>query len=685
MRRRLSIPALLALLLALLACGWLALQVRSSRWVMDADEAVHAVEALRLYDRLEQGQLGRFLVDSYLPERWQPPVQDHVRWYGIVHAWSLLPAFALLGPGDLAARLPSVLYLFGACALVFLLARALAPSAGDWSGLIAVLLLLTAPNLVTFAPQCLTETCSLFWCLAALLGYVRFVERPESRGRAIAAGTLLAVAILSKYDHGLLLLCCLGVAELVRARGRPLSLLRSNAAWMLGVAILSFGAWIAHPAKLAAFRDTLAHPAYGSWRVIAANFAASWVLEYTSSLGTLLLVLAGFVAAARRLSDPRVRGVWLYAGLSALILLLRARFRFRYNLVEVPAFFVLAAAWLPDAARRWSTGRAVRPARQAAALLAAGLAVLLALFLAERHSGALESAISGLTRGLFALLPSRLGLSQGPEFYAHGLLAALRRMLILSGWSVLGLGAALLALGAWQASGLSRRAGVEARRAAWIVALAIGTVPGALSFWRQARAMIEWEWEGVSALHEIVRSVAAETPPKGRILLGGGWDQMTNNTLQWHLATEYLRPRPVYDELAVVGDMIGSIVLPEAPRIQHWAEVLRSAPRAELPERVVLIDMLDWFVYGEEVGPEVPLYRAILEQRGAYDRIAGTTIDELGAALEIWARREAEVAALVEPRGEARRGPLSYSGRRTAGRWTVGDKAWRQLANPWLR
>ncbi len=676
-------PALLALSCALLSCGWLAALVGSSGWVMDADEAVHAVEALRLHDRLEHGELGRFLVDSYLPERWQPPVQDHVRWYGIVHAWSLLPFFALLGPGDFSARLPSVLYLLGACAWVFLLARRLAPSAGDWAGLVAVLLLLCAPNVITFAPQCLTEHCVLFWCLAALHGYVRFVEQPARRGRAIAAGALLAMAILSKYDHGLLLLFCLGVAELVRTRARPSAILSSNALWLLGLPAAVFAAWIAHPEKLAAFRDTLAHPAYGSWRVIAANFAASPVLEYTSSLAALLLVGLAFVASARRLSDPGLRGVWIYAGLSALVLLLRARFRFRYNLVEVPAFFVLAGAWLPDALNR----AAHRPpsARRSLALALCGLAVLAALGLAERHPAALESAAGAIAHALFAVLPSRLGLTRGPDDYAHGLVAALRLALRLSSYSVLGLGAALLAAGAWEASPLGRGARAEVRRAAWIAALLLATAPGALSFWRQARPMIEWEWEGVPALHGLVDAVAADTPPRARILLGGGWDQMGNNTLRWCLATDRSRLRVRYGELEVVGDMIGSLVLPEPPRIQHWAEVLRSAPRSELPERVVLLDPLDWFVYDEELGPEVPLYRAILEQRGAYERRSRATLEDLGVALEIWVRAERETAPLAEPTGAARLGPLAYTGLRTAGRWTAGDKAWRQLANPWLR
>jgi hypothetical protein len=107
-----------ALVLAFSACAVLASIVRATRWTMDADEAVHAIEGLRLFDDLAAGRWLDFARDTYFPERWHPPVDDHLRWYPFVHAWSVLPAFLLFGPSDFSARLPSVVFLF-ATALVF--------------------------------------------------------------------------------------------------------------------------------------------------------------------------------------------------------------------------------------------------------------------------------------------------------------------------------------------------------------------------------------------------------------------------------------------------------------------------------------------------------------------------------------------------------------------------------------
>jgi 4-amino-4-deoxy-L-arabinose transferase-like glycosyltransferase len=683
------LPALLALILSLAACGWLTRQVVASDWIMDADEAVHAVEALRRFDRLEHGRLGQFLVDCYLPERWQPPVQDHVRWYGIVHSLSLLPSFALLGPGDVAARLPSVLYLLGTCAVLYALARRLAPRHGAWAGLVAVALLLSAPNVITFTPQALTEACVLFWCHLGLYAYVRFVEDPASLRRALLTGGALAAAVLSKYDHGLLLVACLGVAELVRVRGRPLAILRAPALAVFAVPFLALALWLVHPDKWQAFRDTLAHPAYGTWRVIAANAAASWVYEYTSSLGALVLLAAGFLLALRRLDDPRVRGVWIYAVLSTLLLVARARFQFRYNLVEVPAFFVLAGALVPDALQRAAARATLTPAvrlrRRALVAALAGALLLACAFLVLRRPEALRGPLEGALGRVLGDGPGRLGLSRSPQEYADSLMVVLQRSLALAEVSVLSLGAALLGLAAWQATA-SLGPTLPARHLrAFVLTVALATLPGAAAFWDRAEGMVRWEWEGAPQLGEVIAEVGQRTPVPGRLLLGGGWDQLTNNTLRWYLLTRELEPRPAYDEVQVVGDMIGSLVLPEPPRIDWWARVLREGQGDQLPERVVLLDWREDFLYQEAVGPEVEVYREILAQRPAYERLAAEGFDELGLELEVWALRHDGLPALSDPRGAAAADLLGPTGRWTPGRWSISDYAWRHLDCPWAR
>ena len=170
-----------------------------------------------------------------------------------------------------------------------------------------------------------------------------------------------------------------------------------------------------------------------------------------------------------------------------------------------------------------------------------------------------------------------------------------------------------------------------------------------------------------------------------RVLLGGGWDQLTNNTLRWYLLTRELQPRPAYDEVQVVGDMIGSLVLPEEPRIAWWAGVLRDGRGEELPERVVLIEWREDFLYEEAVGPEVEVYREILAQRPAYERVVSADFDELGLDLEVWALADPQQPALTDPRGAAAADLLGPTGRWTPGRWSISDYAWRHLDCPWAR
>ena len=179
--------------LALVACVYLGIHIYSSRWVMTADEAVHAIDGLRLYDDLHHGHLADFVEHTYFSERWQPPVNNHLRWYPFVHSWMQAASFLVLGPSDFSARLPSVICLFGSCLLFYAIAWRLAPLHRSLSGLVAVLLLLAAPNIVSFFADGLIESSIFFMTYLALLAYIRFLEAPDSRGRAMARGTIARI------------------------------------------------------------------------------------------------------------------------------------------------------------------------------------------------------------------------------------------------------------------------------------------------------------------------------------------------------------------------------------------------------------------------------------------------------------------------------------------------------------
>ena len=689
---RIPLPLALALAAALAACAFLARTVQTTDWTMDADEAVHAIESLRRYEALRKGELLTFVEQSYFPERWQPPVQDHVRWYPIVHSWSLLPFFALGGPSDVTARLPSILYLLGTCLVFFALARRLAPrddgDGASWAGAAAVVLVLSAPNLITFAPQSLIAACTVFWSWLALYGYVHFVGEPGSLRRGVVAGSLLAIAIVTKYDHGLLLMACLGVAELVRFRWRPLALMGSPSLALFAIPTAAFGFWICHPEKLAAFLDTLAHPAYGAPRVIALNLLASWFLEYTSSVAVVALAVAAWVAGLRRWRDPAVRGVWLYATLTTVLLVSRARFQFRYNIVEAPAMLVLIAAFLPT----WVHGVSRRLAsldvrgRVRAGVLGAvaGLVLLSALFLVDHRPEVLRGALTSVFDTIRGLRSDGWGLGRPTGEYVEEMMSGLGGASTLVGGSVLGAAIALLGLGVWLLLPRSQSSRDPAwHRPALLAALALAVLPGTVQFWRRAPDAIRWEYECSPRLGPVIELVQDRIPAESRVLLGGGWDQLTNNTLRWYLLTDRPEARTAYDDLQVVGDMIGSLVLPENPRIEYWTGVLAHGEASELPDHLVLIEPGEDFLYRTPLGPEVPMYRAVLERRPAYRSLVRREFEDLDCRVEILERLDEVPAPL--PEGSVPTTvpdePPTFVGLEG---WNVRDDAWRHLRSPFL-
>ncbi len=631
---------LVALAAALCACAWLALLVHQTRYAMDADEAVHAIEALRLADSLGRADLGEFLREAWTPERWAPPVNPHVRWYPPGHALVTAPFLLVLGASDFSARLPSVLCLFGSVLVFFALGRRLAPEHKAASGLLAALFLLAAPNVLTFSAQSLTEPASLFVTFLAFLFYLRSLERGHPLSRALLAGLLLAAALLTKYDHGGLFALCLGLGELLRQRGRVDRLLRSGAAvlFLLPLGILCL--WFAGE-KRHALMDSVRHPFAGSGRLVFLDFFLTWVIEYGSSLAMGgLLVLA--LACAWRRREPGVRILWLWALLTTLFLGLRSRFHFRYNFVEAPAILLLAAVLLPTWVER--VARALRepgPALWRKALPVLGAVAVLAGGFSALAPDAVFDALRGPFRWLHGLRADHFGMALEPDAYVDFFAAEQRALLVHLGGSLLALGLGCLVLGIGAvALGTQRAERASAAGIVW-VALATALVPGVARLYAHLPEMVDWELEchpETRAAQEYAIDFLAEAPRPTRVLLGGGWDQLTNNSLRWYALT---RPELAlaYDDVEVVGDMIGSLVFPPEPRIRFFAQELAEASAAELPEFVVLIRPdPERFLYRVRMGPEAGIYADLLEARPGYALVGERFFEALAARVLVWRR-----------------------------------------------
>lgn len=672
---RTRVAFVLALLAALIVGARLAQIAWTTQWGMDADEAVHAVESLRLHDRLAAGEVGAFLHDTWFPERWAPPVDPHLRWYPFVHAWAVIPSFAVLGPTDFSARLPSILFLVATALVFFRLGARLAPRTAAASGLLASLLLLSSPNVLTFSAQSLIEPAALFFCSLALLAYLRSLELGHPTGRAVLAGLALGMAMLTKYDHGGLLALCLGLSEILHHRLRMDRVLRSGAGILFAVPLLMLVLWFAHPDKLAALTDSISHPFAGSRRLISLDFALTWFVEYGSSLAMGLIALAALVLAWR-VRTPEVRAVWIWALVTVVFLGVRSRFHFRYNFVEGPVFLLLAAAVIPS----WveSVSRALCRSNAAAArwclvltgcaLTAMGAGTALDPTLVQ---GPLESVLGAL-HGLRA---DHFGMSLEPAAYVEHFTTQYRAAVVYLAGSAATMGFALALLGV---GGLVLRGHASdqgyATHLVW-TALAVALVPGVVRLQAHLRPMVEWELECHPELNEVHAFINGQFPTPATVLLGGGWDQLTNNGVRWYRLTRG-DGDPRYAEARVVGDMIGSLVFPSEPRVRYWAGVLASAPAVELPDRVVLVEHGDGgFLYRARVGVEAAVYADLLEARAGYEQVDKKTFDALGVEVRVY-RRAGRVGPPVDVEAVLAAHGIEPETTGNASREFVGEGGW---------
>ena len=659
---------------AVIAAGcasvWLAIQAHSSHWTMEADESVHAIDGLRLYDDLHHGRAGAFLKDTYFSERWQPPVNDHLRWYPFVHSWVLAASFLIMGPSDFSARLPSVVFLFGSALLFYAIAWRIAPSHKPVSGLLAVLFLLTAPNIVSFFATGVTEAVVFFACYLALLAYLWFLEKPESSGRAMLTGAAVAAAILTKYDHGILLALAIGVFEIGRARFN----LRTMPWPMLGAAAIILAAWFAHPDKIAALLDASRHPFMGNLRNALADDAVTWFVEYSSDPVIAMLMIFSIAGAYRYRHTRSIPAVWTFAVVSSLFLMTRGRFRHRYNIVEAPAFVLLVAAllpgWIAAAAQKLQTwSRAL-----AAAIVLAGCAGTAAGIYWMRSPHSLFSAFARLFTWFYDLRPEHWGLKLvAGQYIAY--FATLRPGFDSAAVSMLAVGAAVIVAGI--AAGRK-----QATAPALAIALAVSFVPGAAVLYAHAGELIDWEIGGSPAVRRIPDLVekVVEQQPGGRteILLGGGWNNLVNNALRWYLLTGY-GPRN-FDDIHVWGSTIGTIVLPAAPRVEYWAEQLEHAPAASLPDIVVLIHPERDFLYKVDFDQDAEVYPRILAARDVYRLAEEQEIPELRCRVAVYRVNRASTAAAVDVDTTLPPPvPVSPDG------WIQTEDPWRQFWNPLLK
>jgi 4-amino-4-deoxy-L-arabinose transferase-like glycosyltransferase len=352
----------------LAAAGVLALGVGlGATPLFDPDEPVYA-------------QAGREMLHR---GSWLVPYLDGRPWFDKPVLFYALEGLSekLLGPGALAARLPSVL---AAALLAWLVARTahrwFGRPAGSWAAWIS----LTALYPAVVARGAVTDSVLILFLTMALVGFAELLglDRPPQAGPARPAGPAawglavagLALAALTKGPVAPALLALqVGAYALVTRSWAPL---RRGRVWLAGLAGVALAApWYAY--MMVRFPGSFVAGFLGQQnltRYLSPEHAGRPVWYFAPLLPLAFLPWTLFLPLmARRATgeadDPRPRAfLWTWVAVIMVFFSLSATKLPTYILPAVPALTLLLAAGLRRPARAWRAAAWVTGAVAAAAL-----------------------------------------------------------------------------------------------------------------------------------------------------------------------------------------------------------------------------------------------------------------------------------------------------------------------------
>ena len=260
------------------------------------------------------------------------------------HIWLLAASVAVLGEGDLAARLPSLLLACGTLLLTFRIGTRLT---NPGTGLAGVACLIASPIFVTSGRGCMLDLPLTFWTSLVLLLFIEGRERPWLH---VAVALPLAAAILTKSVAGLLAVAIMALVS-VHPEWRP----RRAGLLILGVALgVAFGSsWMIHQGITFGLEAVSAHATEIGARAGASSDLRSVMFDYPvlllSSYQPIIVPgMLGLVALLRNRQRWTGGDVLLLAWLGVPVLLYStsAVGAPRYLHPILPPLALLAGQWL---------------------------------------------------------------------------------------------------------------------------------------------------------------------------------------------------------------------------------------------------------------------------------------------------------------------------------------------------
>ena len=298
-----------------------------SDFPFDSDEAVHALDGLRIASDVYHGE-GKALLEDIYFTHWYPPLLP-----------TYLASFLLfLGPATWSARyavlLLSIIYL----ALMYQVASAL--SRRSEAGLIALLLAATSSFVWMQSLMAMEEMLALIGVLLTILVYSR---SEHGRGNPIWIGLCIAGTLLARLSIGISVAAAVAVAVFF-GPGRPRR--KIMAAWRIFAPLaLVCAAWWGHPQKVWDFLGYVqaSPPAYESLRWVEASFYwRAMVTTFTVSPLVGALVLASIVLAVFHWAETNWRLPLALVATTWVVLLIEKQLNVRFFAAAVSASFLLA-------------------------------------------------------------------------------------------------------------------------------------------------------------------------------------------------------------------------------------------------------------------------------------------------------------------------------------------------------
>ena len=349
---------------------------------------------------LEMAGSGLSLVTTYdgLPDHWntKPPLL----------IWLMAVSIRLLGPTELAVRLPSVLAAFATVSIMFIFCawRLRKPAAG----FLAAAALFSMPGYVTYHAARSGEYDSLltFWTTSYLLaGYLFLHGQPKRRGIWLGVfATAVTFAFLTKTVQGLIFLPTLFVYAALK--GQMPTLLRTPAVFVYGFLVIAVCAGyyiLREQIDPGYFSSVLENDLLGRFATVKGNHWGS-PFFYIQDVNAFPWLIPGLFAAGwlawRATGEARHQAG--YVGLAALFYLLGISLSrtklFWYAMPLLPLVSLMVALGLVQAGARLAPlMRMTRRARDAA-VVALCIVVGCAIIIVNRRW--VENRYAEVTKGL---------------------------------------------------------------------------------------------------------------------------------------------------------------------------------------------------------------------------------------------------------------------------------------------